>query len=850
MSIGPLPPSDWMVLRLIIGLSVLRGVRRWFNQLLVTNRTREEMLADRRANATGSRPPTPRKKLKTGLVLAFFVLLSLWQTVLLESLFLGSLSLERSLQPSTLEQLSALQKQSEQKRSDARETADAMIANDPLIVSLPAEQQTPTTNAISHHWVERGNQAFTPSESLMDALPDAKAVYPVQYERLVTFTSIALFLMLMAIVTGALGQPTQEIGRLDAGTLWLISLPIPARLLFLATIIEYTLKPVFWVCILPFMVLCALAGDHGWAAPFIAFAVCLPLAVALASLRLGMETAIRLHLRRTWRKDVQITCRLISTLLMFYLVYLVITYHGASLWGRDLLPWAHLPIAWPLRAVLTPGAGIVPWLIFNALFSVAVILLGILYSVRAVRGGFVSDPGTLQGTRPTHLSWARKRSTLWTPLSLISKDLRMLYRDRAFLFNTLMLPVIMIGVQFFFLPELVAAVRGSFRHACTLVYVLAAYLLMPSATTVLSAEGTALWLMTAAPQPLLRLLQQKLVLWTGLALIYTIAAFAAVLTLTPWPGSSGFADAIMVLLGIPIFAVIAAGLGAAGSDPNDANPHLRNDAGIQMALMMIMTMHAQAIYTATVHGRLAWIMLCAVFAYALWQRLEERLPWLLDPIDNPPPRIDLTHGALAAMAFMFLQSLIGLFLLWIDTPRSLMVLISFAGAGVITVLSTLWLFWRNQFRDILHSTGLVPREGVRRTLLRNLILGWAGGLLAALIGELYTYFLSYFPLLTQDASHALMQLPWGVLFVLAVFAAPLAEEFLFRGLLFQGLKATIPLRWAVPASAAVFALIHPTLSVLPVFAVGCITAVVYHKSRWLLAPVLVHGLYNGAMVMG
>ncbi len=99
------------------------------------------------------------------------------------------------------------------------------------------------------------------------------------------------------------------------------------------------------------------------------------------------------------------------------------------------------------------------------------------------------------------------------------------------------------------------------------------------------------------------------------------------------------------------------------------------------------------------------------------------------------------------------------------------------------------------------------------------------------------------------AESPLTNMPPGFMLLLLVGLAPLIEEFIFRGLLFAGLHAMLPLRWAVPISAAVFALIHPAAGVLPVFGLGCIAALVYHHTGWLLAPILAHAVYNAGLQM-
>jgi len=88
----------------------------------------------------------------------------------------------------------------------------------------------------------------------------------------------------------------------------------------------------------------------------------------------------------------------------------------------------------------------------------------------------------------------------------------------------------------------------------------------------------------------------------------------------------------------------------------------------------------------------------------------------------------------------------------------------------------------------------------------------------------------------------------GWLFLLACVAAPLCEEFIFRGLIFGGLRRSMGLLPAMAMSAALFAIVHPPASMLPVFALGLCTAYAYDKTRVLLAPMLVHALYNAAVL--
>ena len=92
---------------------------------------------------------------------------------------------------------------------------------------------------------------------------------------------------------------------------------------------------------------------------------------------------------------------------------------------------------------------------------------------------------------------------------------------------------------------------------------------------------------------------------------------------------------------------------------------------------------------------------------------------------------------------------------------------------------------------------------------------------------------------------------WGLLFsiVTACIAAPIAEEILYRGVLFRSLANRLHVSVAVLVSSLVFALVHfyPLSSLLTVFTVGAACALCYVSSRTLLTAIALHALYNAAI---
>ncbi|MBW4483428.1 MAG: CPBP family intramembrane metalloprotease [Tildeniella torsiva UHER 1998/13D] len=90
-----------------------------------------------------------------------------------------------------------------------------------------------------------------------------------------------------------------------------------------------------------------------------------------------------------------------------------------------------------------------------------------------------------------------------------------------------------------------------------------------------------------------------------------------------------------------------------------------------------------------------------------------------------------------------------------------------------------------------------------------------------------------------------------VFFLTAAIAAPLFEEFLFRGFLLPSLTRYVSAGWAIALSALIFAAAHLSLSeVLPLTLLGAILGFVYTRSRTLISPMVLHSAWNSATMLG
>lgn len=90
----------------------------------------------------------------------------------------------------------------------------------------------------------------------------------------------------------------------------------------------------------------------------------------------------------------------------------------------------------------------------------------------------------------------------------------------------------------------------------------------------------------------------------------------------------------------------------------------------------------------------------------------------------------------------------------------------------------------------------------------------------------------------------------AIFFSTASIAAPIFEEIMFRGFLLPSLTRYVSVGSAIIISGFIFAIAHLSLSeVLPLATLGIVLGVVYTRSRNLLAPMLLHSLWNSGTLI-
>lgn len=674
------------------------------------------------------------------------------------------------------------------------------------------------------------------------------AAHAAARDRLVQALAGLVALMGLVALCNELGS--RELARPEWDMEWLVTLPVGMTTLLWARLVERSVTSVVGLLALPplLTVLARQQGAPWWAAPCVGLVAALPMLALAALLRSMVDIGLRLRLAPAQLRNLQAVMSVLGVLCL-YLSLSVASSHGGASLG---VAWVARTPAWVLwtppglvvqalhAGTVGQGAG---WMLAAAAQTAALLALGVAWMRHQLRRGLVSG-----GSREAVARHAARAGAPPRWLGLIRspvqrRELRLLARDRNFLVQTLLLPVLIIGSQLVLNGGGAAVghlLSGSPALVASVAFGLGSYMLMMSAFQTLNTEGAALWLLYTFPRSVGQVLRDKAALWAVLALVYPAAVLLpGAWYVAPGAGWAYLGKAALALAGVPLFAAIAVSLAVFASDPQAEQRSTRLRPGYVYLFMLLSGFYGYGVLAAQWWQSLVILLLVGLLALALWQKANDALPFLLDPVAAPPSQPSAADGLMAALAFLLLQ--LGLAALcgavWPGEPGAAL-LVSFVGAGAVTYGLARLAYWRLRARGV--PPLLAPR-GTRAAALRQ---GVAWGALAAALGLAYRQL----GLLPAPVTAGAPAWSGGLLLVLGVLAAPLFEEFIFRGLVFTGLRRSLPWWPAAAASAAVFAVVHPPVSMIPVFALGLCAAAACERGKGLLAPVTVHAVYNAAVL--
>ena len=184
------------------------------------------------------------------------------------------------------------------------------------------------------------------------------------------------------------------------------------------------------------------------------------------------------------------------------------------------------------------------------------------------------------------------------------------------------------------------------------------------------------------------------------------------------------------------------------------------------------------------------------------------------------------HGILALISYLVLQFLAA-GLISVEHYEPI--------AGVIALFVFGWLLRKKRMLRLSS-----------RDLKGSLLLSCVGiGIGLALLSKL-TFVVGVLtqPVVLEQSSAASPAFLWVESIATKAVLIPIVEELLFRGILFGSFASSFSYKLAIPLSAAIFALVHYTVSWPMVFLTGTMLAWIYWRTGSLAAPMVIHCTVN------
>jgi ABC-2 type transport system permease protein len=705
-------------------------------------------------------------------------------------------------------------------------------------------QDMPRANERVHHLLDEIYSQSIAQRSYSPALKRALALE-------VTF----LFLLAVLAPLGA-----REMAQGDWDLEWLVTLPVSRASLLWSRLAERTVTNlVGTVGLLPITGMIAWYAGYRWSAPLLALLATAVLLALAALARTLVDTGLRLSLAPPALRNLQAMVSLATMLPMYAAMSFGLPMQIAAM--RDVARAAPGWLLWTppglvVQALnardLAGASGPVALLLAQ---TAVIMWLGVRLLQYQLRKGVVADGERESGrqvarpaaAKPAAASAGASRGPRWLVGSPVQRrELRLLSRDRNFLVQAVLLPVVMVLTQLWVNGKLdhVEELGRSPVSMAAIAFGISAYMLMTSAFQTLNTEGGALWLLYTMPHRLDQVLKDKARLWSAIALVYPLAVFGLGIYFSHGVTPELVGLIAVVLIGVPIYSAIAVSLGVFGCDPLAQEVQSRVRPTYLYLYMMLASLYTYAIFVNNWPNRLVLMVLTGSLAMALWQKARDELPYLLDPVASPPARVSTADGLIAATLFFVVQGVVLVVFKSANEAIGLkQIVLAFGVSGGLTYVLARYTFWRTKTQGVPAIAG--PGAG------RAAITGLGVGVLAGALGIGYAVAVKTLGLWSEfkvaSAVNEQGSVAW--IFLLTVLAAPLFEEFIFRGLIFGGMRRSLRAPLAMAASAAIFAIVHPPPSMLPVFVLGLGAAFVYERSKMLLAPMLTHAVYN-AMVVG
>jgi membrane protease YdiL (CAAX protease family) len=447
---------------------------------------------------------------------------------------------------------------------------------------------------------------------------------------------------------------------------------------------------------------------------------------------------------------------------------------------------------------------------------------------------------------------------------LLRKELLWFARDRSAVVQAVLIPLTMGAVQAFQFRTLAKQAGSSWNWLCGLGVICGTYMLSILGPRSLTSEGGALWLALTWPRGLEPLLKAKARLWWIIASAAVLAIFG--FALTRFPGDA-FKIGLVTVGWLVFGRSLAEKMVTLVVPPSSSGEPEPVPRGRRWAAQLGTFSFGFGVVMGDWHLALLGVTFSSLTSAAMWENFRERLPYLFDPVsERMPPPPTLMHAMVAITALADGMAVVAIPLLLLSGGALLLVqAMSYGITALVVWLATeaflsgrgvpsraLW-----SWPDTECSAGPPLVALARRTVDTRgaqVVLAAGLGLGLAAFAIAYEGWVMQFPWIAEKTApleHYLAAHPddrlWLVL--VAVGFAPLAEEYLFRGLLLRALDRQWGGWSALLGTTLFFTVYHPPIAWPAVGLVGLVLAVLAKATGSLWPGVLLHAVYNAAVTL-
>ncbi len=370
------------------------------------------------------------------------------------------------------------------------------------------------------------------------------------------------------------------------------------------------------------------------------------------------------------------------------------------------------------------------------------------------------------------------------------------------------------------------------------ILVAVAYMLMVASVQSMTSEAKYLWMLQCQPRPLADIVRTNARIWGAIGIAVSIPFIGAAVAMRP-------GDALTILIRVPyllaaiwLLAEVIFGLTALATTINNDQVAPYGQRNLLIPMLMISDV-SLAIYNQSWWGQLSSLAMLTILVAAIRERQLVELPWLSDPVATPPKKVYPMHGLLLIIGFQALMGAARAFLL--ERPEfsaaAIMTASYCAGSILASAICAIWMS-----RNKLTLPALPVHAGVGKRIVLGLAACCAAGLLLTISLQWLNI-----DVLSQSVGNVIVRRSmydkwyWLVLYVVA---APIFEEWAFRGVLYRTLRRNWSIVPSVAVTTILFVTLHPVASFPALIVLGIVTAWTTEKTGRLWPSILIHAGYN------